>query len=77
MFTSATCIWFWVRVPVLSVQMTEAAPMVSQECMVRGSVFCFISFRMEKARLRVTLMGKPSGTATTMSVTAIMRVWSR
>ena len=64
------------RVPVLSVQITVAAPIVSQECMVRGRVFCFISLRMEKAMLRVTLMGKPSGTATTMSVTAIMNVLS-
>ena len=32
--------------------------------------------RMFKARLSVTLMGRPSGTATTMRVTAIMKYCS-
>ena len=32
--------------------------------------------RMFSARLRVTLIGKPSGTATTISVTAIMKYFS-
>ena len=73
---AATCIWFWVSVPVLSVQMTEVAPIVSHECIVRGNVFSFINLRIEKARLSVTDIGKPSGTATTMRVTAIMMVFN-
>ena len=63
---------FCVSVPVLSEQMTDTAPIVSQACIVRGRVFCFISRFMLKAKLSVTAMGKPSGTATTMSVTAII-----
>ena len=76
-WVSDTCMRFCVRVPVLSVQITEAAPIVSQECIVRGSVCSRISCRMLKAKLRVTLMGRPSGTATTMSVTATMMVWRK
>jgi len=75
-WVSATCILFCVSVPVLSVQITDVAPIVSQECIVRGNVFSFISLRIEKARLNVTDIGKPSGTATTMRVTAIIIVFN-
>ena len=71
---SATCILFCVNVPVLSVQITEVAPIVSQECIVRGNVFSFISLRILNAKLKVTDIGSPSGTATTISVTAIIIV---
>ena len=63
---------FLVSVPVLSVQMTVAAPIVSQACSLRTRLFCLSIRLMLSARLIVTLMGSPSGTATTIRVTAIM-----
>ena len=67
-----TRILFSVSVPVLSVQITVAAPMVSQAWSLRTRLFSFSILRMLRARLTVTLMGSPSGTATTMRATAIM-----
>ena len=43
---SATRIWFWVSVPVLSVHITVAAPMVSQACIRRTRLFVFSILRM-------------------------------
>ena len=65
-----------VSVPVLSVQMTVVAPIVSQAWSLRTRLFCLSILRMLSARLTVTLSGSPSGTATTTSVTA-MRMLSR
>ena len=59
--------------PVLSVQMTLMAPIVSQACIRRTRLLVESIRRIFSARLRVTLMGNPSGTATTMRVTAIMK----
>ena len=73
---SYTCMRFCVSVPVLSVQMTVTAPMVSQACILRTRLFVASIRRMFSARLSVTLIGSPSGTVTTMSVTAIMKLWS-
>ena len=70
---SYTCIWFWVKVPVLSVQITVMAPIVSQACILRTRLLVDSIRRMFSARLSVTLIGKPSGTATTISVTAIIK----
>ena len=67
---------FCVSVPVLSVQMTVMAPIVSQACILRTRLLVLSMRRMLRARLRVTLMGSPSGTATTISVTAIMKYFS-
>ncbi len=48
--------------------------MVSQACMRRTKLLCFSILRMLSASDRVTLMGSPSGTDTTMSVTASITV---
>ena len=74
--SSSTRNLFLVRVPVLSVQMTVAAPIVSQACSFLTRLFSLSIFLILNAILMVTLMGNPSGTATTMSVTA-MRSESR
>ena len=71
---SFTCIWFCVSVPVLSVQMTVVAPIVSQACILRTRLLVFSIFRMELASDSDTAIGNPSGTATTTSATAIMMV---
>ncbi len=68
-----TRILFCVRVPVLSVQMTVTAPIVSEAWSLRTRTFDFSMRRMLRARVKVTAMGNPSGTAITISVTAIMK----
>ena len=73
---STTVILFFVSVPVLSVQITVAAPIVSQACNLRTRLFSLSIRRILSAKLTVILIGKPSGTATTISVTAIMIVAS-
>ena len=70
---SYTCILFCVSVPVLSVHITVAAPIVSQACILRTRLFALSMRFMLSARLNVTDIGNPSGTETTMSVTAIMK----
>ena len=75
-FMSATCILFCVRVPVLSVQITVTAPIVSQACSLRTRLLFFSMRLMLSARLSVTAIGMPSGTAITISVTAIMKYCS-
>ena len=65
-------IWFCVRVPVLSVQITVVAPMVSQACILRTRLLVCSIRRMLRASDSVTLMGSPSGTAITTTVMAIM-----
>ena len=72
-FMSATCILFCVSVPVLSVQITVTAPIVSQAWSLRTRLLFFSIRRMLSARLSVTAIGMPSGTAMTISVTAIMK----
>ena len=64
-----TDILFCVIVPVLSEQITVADPMVSHatNCLTRD--FALVIFRMARANEIVTLMGNPSGTATTMMMT--------
>ena len=64
-------------VPVLSVQITVVAPIVSQACIFRTKLFVFNIRRMLSARESVTLIGRPSGTATTISVTATITVCNR
>ncbi|CUP80031.1 Uncharacterised protein [Segatella copri] len=71
-----TCILFWVSVPVLSVQITVTAPMVSQAWSLRTRLFDFSILRMLSARERVIAIGNPSGTAITIRVTAIMKYFS-
>jgi hypothetical protein len=60
---------FVVRVPVLSVQMVVADPIVSQAARWRTKDLSAIILRIEYASVRVTANGSPSGTATTTIVT--------
>jgi hypothetical protein len=53
--------------------MQVAEPIVSQAERCLTSAFSFISFFIAKARLKVTANGNPSGTATTIIVTAIAK----
>ena len=71
--TSKTFILFSVSVPVLSVQMTVTAPIVSEACSLRTRLFDFSMRRMFSANAKVIVIGRPSGTAITISVTAIMK----
>ena len=68
---------FWVSVPVLSVQITVTAPIVSQACSFLTRLLVRSMRRMLRARLRVTAMGSPSGTAMTMSVTVTMNHFNK
>jgi len=58
-----TLMTFWVSVPALSVQTTEAFAIVSQELRIRTRRFSAVRF-VAKASARVTAGGRPSGTAT-------------
>ena len=71
--TSLTRILFCVSVPVLSVHIMVTAPMVSDACSLRTRLLLLSIRRMLRANARFTAMGRPSGTAITMSVTAIMK----
>lgn len=62
------------RVPVLSEQIAVALPIVSHARRTLTRLFSFNIFVVAKARASVTARGKPSGTATTMMVTATMRI---
>ena len=70
---SPTRILFCVSVPVLSVQITVTAPMVSEAWSLRTRSLDFSIRRMLSASDKVTAIGRPSGTAITISVTAIMK----
>ena len=62
-----------VRVPVLSVAISLAPPMVSLACSFFTRLFSFFIFWTENARAMVTAKGRPSGTATTITVIEIIR----
>ena len=65
---------FWVRVPVLSEQMTEAQPSVSTAGRRRMMAF-FLTMRCTPmARTIVTIAGRPSGMAETARDTAVMKI---
>ena len=61
-----TDIKFKVKVPVLSVQIIFAPPIVSHACIFLTKLLLSINFLIEKAKLRVTANGNPSGIATTI-----------
>eukprot|EP00897_Mesotaenium_endlicherianum_P006364 jgi/Mesen1/5756/ME000292S04843 len=65
-----TVILLAVSVPVLSLQMVVADPMVSHAASLRTRALSAIMRFMAKASVSVTARGSPSGTATTMMVTA-------
>jgi hypothetical protein len=63
-----------VRVPVLSVQISLAPPIVSEDCNFLTRLFSFFIFMTEKANERVTARGSPSGTAMTITVIPVMKI---
>ncbi|CAK7066869.1 MAG: hypothetical protein MEEGG_02951 [Eggerthella lenta] len=65
---------FWVSVPVLSVQMTVTAPIVSQACILRTRLLVLSIRRMDIASDSVIDIGSPSGTAMTMMATETMKI---
>ncbi len=67
--TRDTVILFCVSVPVLSEQMTVADPIVSVATSWRTRALARVIFRMARASDTVTLIGSPSGTATTTMMT--------
>mmetsp|Transcript_57019 Transcript_57019/g.144767 ORF Transcript_57019/g.144767 Transcript_57019/m.144767 type:complete len:288 (+) Transcript_57019:1880-2743(+) len=66
-----------VRVPVLSLQMTEADPSVSTAASLRTSTFFLTISLQPMDREMVTQSGMPSGMAATASVTAIRTMYSQ
>ena len=70
--TRVTVISFWVRVPVLSEQMTVAEPSVSTDDRRRMSTWRLTISLIPSARLMVTTAGSPSGTAAIARLTAII-----
>ena len=69
--TLHTDIWFVVKVPVLSEQMTEVQPSVSTEGRLRTIEFFFAILRVPSAKQVVITAGRPSGMAATANATAI------
>ena len=67
-----TVISFCVSVPVLSLQMLLAPPIVSQLARFLTRFYWSFILLTENARAIVTANGRPSGTATTIIVIAIM-----
>src|SRR5690606_36507698 len=60
-----TVILFWVSVPVLSEQITDAQPKVSTEGSLRTIALRLIIRCTPRARAMVTIAGRPSGIAAT------------
>ena len=71
-----TVILFCVKVPVLSVQISLAFPIVSEACNFLTRL-CYLAIApTEKASEMVTARGSPSGTATTTTVRPMMKASS-
>ena len=71
-----TCIVFIVRVPVLSLQILLTPPIISQDARVFTKFYSSFILLTEKAKVIVTAKGNPSGTATTIIVTPIIKNFS-
>ena len=69
-YIARAVILFAVSVPVLSVHMVVAQPIVSHASRVLTKFWSFIILFEEKARASVTARGRPSGTATAKTVIA-------
>ncbi len=67
MVIARTVIWFWVRVPVLSVTITVVEPSVSTAGSWRIRAWRSAMRRTPSARATVTTMGRPAGMAATES----------
>lgn len=65
---------FSVSVPVLSEQMTLIQPMVSQAIIFLTSAFCFAMRAILMDREIATMVGRPSGTAATISTMLVMKI---
>ena len=65
---------FWVSVPVLSEQMTEAEPSVSTAGRRRIMALCLTICCTPMDSTTVTIAGRPSGIALTASETAVMNI---
>ncbi len=65
-------ILFWVKVPVLSVQISLAPPMISHDCNFLTKLFSSFILPTAKASAIVTLSGSPSGTAATIIYKCIL-----
>lgn len=63
---------FCVKVPVLSLQIQLAPPIVSQADIYLTKFWSYNIFLIEKAKVNVTASGNPSGIATTITVIAII-----
>lgn len=72
--TLETDIWFVVRVPVLSEQMTLVDPNVSTLGRLLTMAFLAAIFRVPRARHVVITTARPSGIAATASATAILNL---
>jgi len=72
-YTSRTVISFCVSVPVLSVQMTVAAPSVSTAASLRMMAPRFAIRCIPSASVIVVIAGSPSGIAATARLTASSR----
>ncbi|PTQ44887.1 hypothetical protein MARPO_0017s0012 [Marchantia polymorpha] len=68
-----TTILLVVKVPVLSLQIVLAEPIVSQAARWRTKALSWIIFFIVNASVRVIARGSPFGTATTMIVTAMAK----
>ena len=75
MTTSTTLIRFWVRVPVLSVQMKVVAPSVSTASRRRTSALRAAMVWAPRASDRVTVGSRPSGTSATATPTPNRKAW--
>ena len=73
--TSTTLIRFWVMVPVLSVQMKVVAPSVSTASRRRTSALRSAMVWAPRARDRVTVGSRPSGTSATETPTPKRKAW--
>ncbi len=67
-------ILFWVRVPVLSEQMTEVDPKVSTAGSFFTMAFRFAMRSTPMERTMVTITGSPSGMADTAKDTAVIKI---
>ncbi len=72
--TSVTVIWFCVRVPVLSVQMTVVVPNDSIDLIFLTSAFCLKSFWVLMASVMVTTAISHSGILLTARLTTIKNI---
>lgn len=71
--TFETHIWFVVKVPVLSEQMTFVLPRVSTLGRFRTIAFFCAIFFVPNAKQAVITAARPSGIAATASATAILK----